>query len=331
MNTMSNSRSRWAATPLVAMLLTAVAAGAESPVPLQPATEIKIPAAPGKFDFLAVDSVRHRLLAAHEKDGTADFIDLQGGTVLARVKVGTAVGIIPDANASRYYVSVQEGKRVAIVDGETLREIGSVPLAGETDAILFDAKDDSVYVTHDNAEAVYVIDAPTAKLKATIAVPAGPECMAHDAASDRLFLNSKETNQVVVIDTRSNQVSGRWPTAPVTGPHGLVFDAALQRIYVSGDNGLLVAIDTNSGAVVSSASITPHVDQIAFDPGTHRVFCAGPDHLSVVAATLEGVRLLGQVDSAATAKNVAVDPATHWVWTTYTDGKDSYARSWKQL
>jgi hypothetical protein len=32
--------------------------------------------------------------------------------------------------------------------------------------------------------------------------------------------------------------------------------------------------------------------------------------------------------AAATAKNVALDPQTGAVWTTYTDGKSSFARSW---
>jgi hypothetical protein len=37
---------------------------------------------------------------------------------------------------------------------------------------------------------------------------------------------------------------------------------------------------------------------------------------------------LGDLPTAATAKNVAVDPQTRAVWTTYTDGKSSFAKSW---
>ena len=36
----------------------------------------------------------------------------------------------------------------------------------------------------------------------------------------------------------------------------------------------------------------------------------------------------GELSTAATAKNVAIDPQTHAVWTTYTDGKSSFAKSW---
>jgi DNA-binding beta-propeller fold protein YncE len=315
-------------TPGLEALLAPV--GPEGGGALAPAAEIRIPGSAGKFDFLAVDGPRRRLLAAHEKDGTADFIDIGTRTVLARVKVGPAVGIAADTLNGNYYVSVQDDKRVAIIDAATLAETGSVAMPAETDAILFDAKDNRVYVTNDNGRYLWAIDPDAARVAAAIEIPGEPECMAHDAAADRIYLNIKSLDEVAVIDTRSNTVVAAWPTAPATAPHGLVFDPATGRIFTSGDNGRLVAIDTKTGKVAGSAEIAAHVDQIAFDPGTGRIFCAGPGALSVVQAAADGLHSLGDAASAATAKNVAVDPATHDVWTTYTDGKDSFAKSWRQ-
>lgn len=313
----------------LAVLGLSALAAAEKPL-LLPGTTIEIKQSPGKFDFLEVDAKNHRLLAAHEKDETADFIDLQTGTVLARLKTGPTVGITTNAAGDTYYASVQDDKRIAIIDAKSLKETGSIALTGETDAIIFDAKDNALYVTHDNGDELWVIDAATAKVKATIPVPNGPECMAHDAGMDRVYMNSKTTSQVIVISTKTNTVVAQWPTAPATGPHGLAFDASTSRIYVSGDNGILVAIDAKTGKVIGSTEITAKVDQIAFDAGTKRIFCAGPGQMSVVQATNDGVKFLGNVASADTAKNVAVDPATHQVWTTYTDGTNAYAKSWKQ-
>ena len=302
---------------------------AEKPL-LLPDASVKIPGSKGKFDFLEVDTRNNRLLAAHEKDETADFIDLKTGTVLARVKTGPAVGVTTSPAGDKYYVSVQDDKRIAIIDAKTLQETSSISLTGETDAILFDGKDNTIYVTHDNGDELWAVDAATNMVKATIAVPNGPEGMAHDAGTDRVFMNSKTTSQVVVISTKTNTVVAQWPTAPATGPHGLAFDAAAGRIYVSGDNSILVALDTKTGKVIGSTGITAKVDQIAYDAGTKRIFCAGPGQMSVVQATKDGVKFLGNVASADTAKNVAVDPATHKVWTTYTDGTDAYAKSWSQ-
>lgn len=321
---------RLAALAICSCLPLASMNAAEKKALLVPDVSIKIADSKGKFDFLEIDATNHRLLAAHEKDETADFIDLKSDTVLARLKVGPAVGIAADPQAGKYYVSVQDDKRVAIIDAATLAETGSVATPGETDAILYDAKDHLVYVTNDNGKYLWAIDPAAGKVAAAIEIPGEPECMAHDAAADRIYLNIKNLSEVAVIDTKTNTVVAHWPTTPATGPHGLAFDAAAGRVYVSGDNGKLVAIDTKTGQVIGSTEITAKVDQIAFDAGTKRIFCAGPDHLSVVGTTTSGVTFLGNVDSAATAKNVAVDSTTHKVWTTYTDGTDSYAKSWIQ-
>jgi hypothetical protein len=73
----------------------------------------------------------------------------------------------------------------------------------------------------------------------------------------------------------------------------------------------------------------PKVDQIAFGASSGLVYCAGTDRMSVVRTTGGKVQVLGDVATAATARNVAVDPTTQAVWTTYTDGKSSFAKSWK--
>ncbi len=199
--------------------------------PLVPASSITIPNSKGKFDFLSVDPARHRLLAAHEKDGTADFIDLGTKSVLARLSVGPAVGIAMDPKTGNYFVSVQDDKRVAVVDAVSLKEIASIPTDAETDAIIFDEPDRRVYVTNDNGLFVWAIDADTLKVVASISIPGAPECMAHDAATSRIYLNIKATSQIAVIDTKANTVVALWSTAPATAPHGLAFDPEKSWIF----------------------------------------------------------------------------------------------------
>ena len=59
--------------------------------------------------------------------------------------------------------------------------------------------------------------------------------------------------------------------------------------------------------VIGTAAIEPKVDQIAFDSGARRIYCAASETLSVVQASRQGLELLGHVASFAGAKNVAVD------------------------
>ncbi len=302
---------------------------AAQPLALEPAASVEIPQSSGKFDFLRIDPKRQRLLAAHEKDGTSDFIDLRKHSLISRLKVGAAVDTAMDPESTFYYVSVQEEERVAVVDAATLKEVKSIKMAGPTDAIIYEPKNHMVYVTHDDGAEVWVIDPKAAKVVATVAIPGVPEFMVYDESTDRIYLNIKNKDVVAVIDPATNKVTARWATAPATQPHGLALDADNHRIFSAGGNGKLVVIDTKTGSVTDTVDIVPKVDQIAFGASSGLVYCAGADKMSVIRTTGGKVLLVGDVATAATAKNVAVDPATQAVWTTYTDGKSSFAKSWK--
>jgi len=324
---MKNSyRSMIAAFALCSVSAVSVAA---PPLALEPAASVEIPQSSGKFDFLRIDSKRQRLLATHEKDGTSDFIDLRKPALISRLKVGAAVDTAMDPESTFYYVSVQEEERVAVVDAATLKEVKSIKMAGPTDAIIYEPKNHMVYVTHDEGADVWVIDPKTAKVVATVAIPGVPEFMVYDESTDRIYLNIKSKDVVAVIDPAANKVIARWPTAPAAQPHGLALDADNHRIFSAGGNGKLVVIDTKTGSVTDTVDIVQKVDQIAFGASSGLVYCAGADKMSVVRTAGGQVLLLGDVTTAATAKNVAVDPATQNVWTTYTDGKSSFAKAWK--
>lgn len=310
---------------LSSMIATSIAG---QPLTWPAAASIEIPQSTGKFDFLRIDAKRHRLLAAHENDGTADYFDLQKKKLIARVKLGGAVDTAVNSDSSTYYVSVQEAKRVAVIDAASLKETASIQTPGPTDAILYQPNNHLVYVTHDDGQHVWVIDPAKLKIVATVDIPGVPEYMVYDEATNRIYLNIKDKGVVAVIDSSSNKVVEQWPTAPATLPHGLAFDAARKLLYSSGGNGKLVAMDTQSGKVTASVDITPKVDQIAFDSVGGLIYCAGPAVMSVVRTSGVALTLVGELPTAATAKNVAVDSATRAVWTTYTDGKSSFAKAW---
>jgi DNA-binding beta-propeller fold protein YncE len=186
-----------------------------------------------------------------------------------------------------------------------------------------------LYVAHDEGTELWVIDTQTDQMIASVAIPGVPEAMVYDPSTDRIYLNIKSKDVVAVIDPSSNTVLATWPTAPATSPHGLALDAASHRLYSAGGNGKLVAIDTTSGAAADWVDITSKVDQIALDVSSGLLYCAGTDRMSVVRVNSGKLSRLGELATAANARNVAVDPATRAVWTTYSNGKSSFAKSWR--
>ncbi len=294
---------------------------------LTPTSEVKIPDSKGKFDFLEVDSVNNRLLASHEKDGTSDYIDLGTRQLITRLKIGTAVHAVLDPALGKYFVSCCDDQTVVIVDAASLKQTGAIKMGGDLDAIILDPKNHRLYSANDEGTHIWEIDPVTEKVTGDIAIPGAPEYMVYDAATDRIYLNLKPASEMVVIDPAALKVVAHW-TTPFS-PHGLALDPVTGRLFSAGLKGQLGVIDTKTGNTIATVQIPEMVDQIAFDPATRRVYCACANVMGVVQETDTGAVLLGTVKTAATAKNVAVDPKTHEVWTTFTDGKDSYAKSWR--
>lgn len=315
-------------TPCFLLVAAALAgsAYADDSALLTPGQSVTIPSSKGKFDFLEVDSAHHRLLAAHEKDGTADFIDLDSNQLITRLPLGPAVHVCLDSKTNQYFISGSDEKKVYVVDAGSLKPAGEIAMDGELDAILYEPKNNRVYITNDEGMHVWVIDPDAKKVVATIDIQGPPEYMLYDVGSDRIFLNLKKENKIAVIDPNSNSVTAQWSTLPAESPHGLAFDADSGRLFAAGGNGKLAVVDSKTGKLVTTVKIAEGVDQNAFDPSTKRIYCAAANALSVVQETADGAKFLGDVTTAATAKNVAVDPANHSVWTTYTDGTNSYAK-----
>jgi DNA-binding beta-propeller fold protein YncE len=290
--------------------------------PLVAGKPIPLAGTKGAFDFVEIDAAKHRLLAAHTGNGSLDVIDLASGALLKAVPTGAAQGVTVDEADGKYCVSVSKEQKAVIVDRESLEVTGEVPLSGPADALTFSPKNGCAYLGHDDGKELWVVNVKEKKLTATIAIPngEGPEYVVYDLATDRLFQNLKFNDTLAVIDATANKVIATWETKPAAHPHGLAFEAKTDRLFVAGTNGQLAVLDAKTGKVTGSVKIATGIDQIAFDAVLRRVYCGSKDGvISIVQVTDTGVTSLGDAKSAKGAKTLAVDPATHAVWTVFTD------------
>src|SRR5580765_275373 len=81
--------------------------------PLVAGQPVLIPDSTGSFDFLHVDSVNRRLLAAHTGNKTLDVFDLDTGKLIKHVATGKAQGEAVDSEGGKYYVSTSADRLVA--------------------------------------------------------------------------------------------------------------------------------------------------------------------------------------------------------------------------
>jgi DNA-binding beta-propeller fold protein YncE len=297
-------------------------AKAESKLPLTATDAIVVPGGPAGFDWMTVDAGRHRLLAAHMGKGTLEVLDLKKDKLLASVETGEAQGVAVGEKV--YFVGDAKEHKLVFVDADSLKISGEVNMPGEIDAVAYEPHTKQVYVDHDDGTDVWVVSVPTKKLVKTIQISGAPEFVEYDKKTDRLYQNNKTKNRVEVIDPHTNKVVASWSTMPATGPHGLAVDSAEKRLYSAGRNGMLVSIDLVSGKVLSQVAIAPGVDQIVLDPEKKRVYCACKSFISVVDSSTPVLKSLANVPAPAGAHTLTLDPATHAVWISFMDSKQSY-------
>ena len=311
------------ATAIIASLLTCHAA--ELP---EPGSPIEIAGTHGKFDFITVDVAARRLLAAHTGNGSLDVIDMDTKAVLKVISTGAAQDCAVDEKSKRYLVSVSKPPQLAVIDATALTVTATIPLAGPADLMAIHPKSGTAYVGHDEANHLWVVDAGERKVISTVDLPSdSPEGLGFDSSCQRLFQAMKKGSIVAVVDVATNKVLQQWPTAPATSPHGIAMVPEFDAMLVSGGNGKLVMMSQADGHIIASVDIPAQVDQLAYDAGMHRIYCASAaGKIAVVGIAKEMLTKLGEVPSSPGARSIAVDSKTHTVWIAYAKGASSFVQ-----
>ena len=306
-------------------VLARISSAAEPPPALTPQTPVLDPRAPGFFDYLAVDEKYRRLLVAHTGSRTLDVVDLNANSILRQESVGDAHGIAVDIKDGKYFIGTSRPPYVVVLGRKYMVKDDQIPVGGPIDAVAFDPVNGMLYADRFDNNSIVVVNGKTNKVYYTIPVGGGLEYIVYDPGSDRIYQNVEPTGDVVVVDPKVNRIVATWHATPATQLHGLAVDSMSHRLFTAGANGKLAVLDTTSGALVTAVDIAPSVDQIAFDPGLRRVYCAsGLGLLSVVQETAAGAEHIADITVPRRTHSVAVDPVTHAVWIAYGASDDDY-------
>ncbi len=313
-----------ASAALFSTLAASHTAAADAPL-LSPMTPIVVPGGPGGFDYMQIDSAKHRLYASHPGKTTLVVLDLKTNTV-QQLPTGAKINGVAVDDADNKLFTAGGGGKLVVFDNTTLAKTAEITLSGPGDDIELDPKTDTLYVCHDDATEDWVFDAKTNALVGAVPVAGAPEYVMYDPGTDRLYQNIKPANVLQVINPATLKVEASWPTAPMTSPHGMAIDTKTHHVFSAG-HGTVVMLDENTGKVLSSVAIAPgYVDQIAFDQDKQRLYCACGDAgvISVVQETGQAIALAGNVPTHPKSHTLQVDPETHAVWISYTDPTGAY-------
>lgn len=318
MQTAMPNRSRRAARVAATAALFSLAASAQiiaqSPAPYHQIASYTL-GGDGGWDYLALDSVYHRLFVA--RNDRVMVIDETSGKLLGEITgLHRTHGIALDYHTAHGFVTASGDSSVTMFDLTTLKVLGAAKAGAGADALIFDEASRHAFSFNGGANSATVIDGRTGMSVATIPLGGRPEFAVSDGAG-KVFVNLEDSSAIVEIDSKANRVTRRWPLAPCESPSGLAIDVAHHRLFSGCENKMMAVSDYVAGKVVATAPIGSGVDADRFDPGTALAFSSnGEGSITVVHEdTPDKFTVAQTVTTAPGARTMELDRASHRLFT----------------
>ena len=284
----------------------------------------------GGWDYLALDTVGHRLFIAHQD--RVIVVDPEGGKALGEIRgLNRAHGVAFAYEAGRGFATSGADSMVTIFDLKSLRVLGHTMVPPDDDAVLYDPATKRIFTFNGDAHSATAIDAVSGKRIGDIELGAGPE-FGVSSGDGKLFVNLEDKNAVAEIDAAAMRVKRQWSLAGCESPTGLAIDRAHHVLFSGCRNKVMAISDATNGALVTTVPIGQGVDACRFDPGTQLAFASNGDGtLTVIHEdTPTAFTVVANVITKPGARTMELDPKTHRVFTATADFGPAPAATAKQ-
>ena len=273
----------------------------------------------GGWDYLALDTVGHRLFIAHQD--RVIVVDPESGKALGEIRgLNRAHGVAFAYEAGRGFATSGADSTVTIFDLKSLRVLGHTMVPPDDDAVLYDPATKRIFTFNGDAHSATAIDAVSGKRIGDIELGAGPE-FGVSSGDGKLFVNLEDKNAVAEIDAAAMRVKRQWSLAGCESPTGLAIDRAHHVLFSGCRNKVMAISDATNGALVTTVPIGQGVDACRFDPGTQLAFASNGDGtLTVIHEdTPTAFTVVANVTTKPGARTMELDPKTHRVFTATAD------------
>src|SRR5437899_1833235 len=269
----------------------------------------------GGWDYLALDTVGHRLFIAHQD--RVIVVDPDSGKVLGEIAgLNRAHGVAFAYEAGHGFATSGADSTVTMFDLKSLRVLGHTMVPPDDDAVLYDPATKRIFTFNGDAHSASVIDAVSGRRVGDIELGAGPE-FGVSAGDGKLFVNLEDKNAVAELDAAAMHVKRQWSIAPCESPTGLAIDRVHHLLFSGCRNKRMAISDATNGALVTTVPIGQGVDACRFDPGTQLAFASNGDGtLTVIHEDTPGTfTVVANVATKRGARTMELDPKTHRVFT----------------
>jgi WD40 repeat protein len=230
-----------------------------------------------------------RLFVANGGDGTYKVFRGDDLALVATVPLGVNPNHVGYDAATKYlYVGFRDATsgRLAIVDTSTGKNIGDIRTDALPGGIKIETAGSRIFVTLLGARKLGVIDRGKRGEIATWPIPHPVAALALDESRHRLFAGARNPPTLAVFDTESGRQIAELDC--VSGIDDLWYDAAHQRIYATGTDGIAVYGQTDADRYTPMVKVAsaPGAATSIWVPTLNRLFVSAPKVGNADAAIL---------------------------------------------
>lgn len=283
---------------------------------------VELPGYSGDFDHFAADYDRNRLLLAAEDHGTLEVFDLKTSAHLRTVAAfGNPHSILVRKGVPTVFITDSTDKNATIRDANTYALKQKINLTPGSDTAKYDPASNTLYVVTGGKDVemktcnLEAINPDTGAKLGQVTFPDNHvEAMAFTDGDPRIFINLAQTNKIAVVDRKTMKVTGTWPVPPAQQNAMVAFDPAQHRLYVvTRAPGMVVVMNSDTGAVVGTLPGPLRPDEVQYDAATHRLYVPGGEGWMGIYDTTDPnhLKLVEKVTTAPGAKTGLLIPAMH--------------------
>ena len=275
-------------------LVWTVQSPAQEKAPLRLVQTVSLPGVARHWDHFGVDLKGNRLFVTSEEEPAIEIFDLKTNKHLRSLTdFKEPHNVLPFPEMNKIYVVDGEASEIKVLDYESYKLIGHIPLTIDSDPIAYDSATKYLYVVNGGREAktpyclVSVVDTATDKKLADMKLDTNRlESMAMENSGHRLFVNMTGANLIGVVDREKRAVVQTWPISAAKENVPMQYDEATHRLFVvTRKPSKLVVENTDTGKEVTSLDVADYVDDLAYDAAHHRLYApagGGEGAISVV-------------------------------------------------
>jgi DNA-binding beta-propeller fold protein YncE len=294
---------------------------AGSPVigPLRLVGSTDLPGFTGDFDHFAADLKGNRLFLAGEDHKTVEVFDLRTGKRIHSILgFGAPHSILYLPSADELYVTDGESGTVDIFRGNDYQAVGKIQLLAGADSAGYDAATGIYYVVTGGKDVpldysvLAAVDLAARKKVGELRFESNHvEAMALEKNGPRIFINVTDKGQVAVVDRRSMKLTASWPVGVAQQNSPIALDEATHRLFViCRQPPTFVAMDTRTGALITSLPTAGRADDVALDLVNRRIYVPGGEGYIAVyhQESPNSYDMTAKVPSALGAKTTLLVP-----------------------